>query len=311
MASISQKSLVVNGICEHDIDLLLLEEFIASESFRSWFFKKLKLDPGAILSHAERSVLTVNGESDLELTLLTKGKKVKILIENKIDAILQPNQAERYHERAKAYCDDDGCDRVMTVIIAPAVYFGSKAKKGFDFFIHYEAIQKWFQRAKSLGPRRLYKLAALNQAIDRGQQGWQLIPNTTTTNFWQKYWALTEEIAPALRMRKPDTKPATSNFINFWPLSFPSDVSLIHKVPYGRVDLQFAGMGEKLGVIQKKYGEILSQNMRIEKAGKSAAIRIEIEDIDMQVPFEESEDKVKAALKAALSLLQVYERVKK
>lgn len=307
MASTADQLVVIRGICEQDIDLLLLEELVASSTFRGWFLEKLGIRPDAALKKAERSVSTLSGESDLELTLRAAGETVKALVENKVDAPLQPDQAERYRERACAYRKDGTCERVVTAVVAPAVYFDADAKHGFDVFVQYEAVLGWFESATELGPRRAYKVAAMRQAIERGRRGWQMVPDAGATNFWRSYWELAEQVAPKLRMPKPDAKPATSSFIRFCPLALPSDVTLYHKVPYGRVDLQFADMGSKLAVIQKRFGKHLSPQMRVEQAKKSAAIRISVGEIEMGVPFAESKRHVEEALAAALSLLQMYE----
>jgi hypothetical protein len=59
----------VAGVCERDVDLLLLEEFIASKSFRKWFLAVVGVQAQSVrLVQAARSVTFSNGESDLELT---------------------------------------------------------------------------------------------------------------------------------------------------------------------------------------------------------------------------------------------------
>jgi len=89
MDSETQPSVVVHGICERDIDLLLLEELVASADFRVWFLGELGIRPDATLKQAERSVSAVSGESDLALTFRAGGETVRVLVENKVDAPLQ------------------------------------------------------------------------------------------------------------------------------------------------------------------------------------------------------------------------------
>jgi len=304
-----EKQVRIRGICEQDIDLLLLEELVVSASFRTWFLKHLGISAHAELLNAERSVSTVSGESDLELTLLCDGKTIKVLIENKIDAPLQPAQAARYRERAVTYQTAGKCSHVTTAVVAPAVYFNSQTDHGFDVFVKYESVLSWFESATDLGARGVYKAVAMRQAIERGKRGWQMVPDSTVTQFWQSYWELAQERAPLLRMPKPSTKPATSHFITFEPLSLPDDVSLIHKVGNARVDLQFSGMGNNLTVIETRFGRHLSPAMRVEQAQKSAVIRITVEEIDMNASFAESSQKVEKSLAAALSLLRVHDAV--
>lgn len=46
-------------------------------------------------------------------------RRVRILIENKLDAAFQPQQAERYRTRGDAYLQNGECDRWVTVLLAP------------------------------------------------------------------------------------------------------------------------------------------------------------------------------------------------
>src|SRR4051812_5076572 len=94
--------LEIPGVCERDVDLLLLEEFLASAEFGNWFLRKVsngQASSGALIG-ARRSVTESNGESDLEVTLkLPDDSTLRLLIENKVGAGLQPQQAERYRSR--------------------------------------------------------------------------------------------------------------------------------------------------------------------------------------------------------------------
>ena len=96
----------VSGVCERDVDLLLLEELVASRPFFEWFLGRVGISPSAELIAVARSVTTSNGESDLELTIKLDDRIRKILVENKIDSIFQPRQADRYCERAAGYLRD-------------------------------------------------------------------------------------------------------------------------------------------------------------------------------------------------------------
>ena len=58
----------ITGVLEHDIDLLILEEFVSSQSFSRWFLSQLGVADVGSLLQAEHSITTSNGESDLELT---------------------------------------------------------------------------------------------------------------------------------------------------------------------------------------------------------------------------------------------------
>ncbi|MCL4774035.1 MAG: PD-(D/E)XK nuclease family protein [Burkholderiaceae bacterium] len=301
----------VPDVCERDIDLLLLEEFVASPTFRSWFLSQIGIEQTTDLTEAFRSVKTMNGESDLELTFHGSSELVKILIENKVDAAFQPNQPQRYAERAGRYRSLGTYREVLTVIMAPEVYFGDEGSAfGFDARVTYEDALAWFEQAE-IGARKDYKLAILRNAIDRGRLGWKLVPHHGVSDFWKAYWELCEQIAPQLSMPVPRAEiPADSHFIGFKPAFLPAGVSLWHKVAYGHVDLQFAGMGDKLAEMEQLYRSSLLPSMRIEKAAKSAVIRVRVEPVDMTVAvFSSAETSIRQGIQAATLLLDWYSKV--
>jgi hypothetical protein len=229
-----------------------------------------------------------------------------VLVENKIDANLQPRQAERYRERASRHVKEGHCSACLTVIVAPKAYFGAEpADLGFDHVITYEDILQWFADAKHLSTRRLAKMALLSRAVNRGASGWNPIPDESVTEFWRRYWELCRAIAPELRMARPDMKPATSGFIYFRPCELPKGAILVHKVPYGNVDIQLAGKAGELQKLSQKYGPLLEPGMTLEAASKSAAIRISVPPIDMRAPFADSQPAVREGIWAA-KLLHVW-----
>jgi hypothetical protein len=301
----------VPDVCERDIDLLLLEEFIASSEFRSWFLSEVGIEQTTDLAEAYRSVRTMNGESDLELTFHGSSGLVKILIENKVDASFQPNQPQRYAERAERYRGLGTYREVLTVVMAPEVYFGGEDSAfGFDARVTYEGALAWFEQTE-IGARKDYKMAILRGAIDRGRRGWKLVPHRGVSDFWRAYWKLCEQIAPQLSMPVPKAEiPGDSHFIGFRPALLPAGVSLWHKVAYGHVDLQFAGMGDKLAELEQLYRSSLLPSMRVEKAAKSAVIRVRVEPVDMTATaFSNAETSIRQGIQAASLLLDWYSKV--
>ena len=303
----------VPDVCERDIDLLLLEEFVASPEFRAWFLSQIGVEKATDLIEACRSVKTMNGESDLELTFHSGSGLLKILIENKVDAAFQPNQPQRYAERAEGYMALETYREVMTVVMAPEVYFGDEGTAfGFDAKVTYEGALAWFKQTE-IGARKDYKLAILRGAIDRARRGWKLVPHRGVSDFWRAYWELCEEIAPQLSMPVPKAEiPADSHFIAFRTSLLPAGVSLWHKVAYGHVDLQFEGMGERLSEMEQLYRSLLLPSMRIERAAKSAVIRVRVNPVDMATTsFSNAETFIRRGIEAAILLLGWYSEVQK
>jgi hypothetical protein len=291
-------------VSERDVDLLLVEELSASSGFRVWFSERIGLTQSDLTAVA-RSVVSSTGESDIELSFQSAAGTTKVLVENKIDALLQPRQSERYTERGQTYVESGRFDRFMTVLIAPEAYGASTS--GFDARVSYEQLREWFQEQLRSDPRVPYKLALLDQALERAARGWTLIPDAAATSFWQGYWRVASEIAPELHMPAPGSKPATSGFIRFRPPQLPAGIELLHKVPYGNVDLQFAGMATRAADFAREHAGKLTPGMRVEVASKSLVIRMSVPIAALEAPFESSATAVREALSAAQRLLSWYD----
>ncbi len=299
-------TILLRGISERDIDLLLVEELVATADFRAWFGAQAGIAPSAQVETVARSVNTSTGESDLEVTFRDTESLTRVLVENKIDAILQPRQPERYAERAASYIATGVCKGVVTLLVAPERYTGGAS--GFDRRLTYETLREWFSNQGEADARSQYKVHLLDAAIERGSTGWLLVPDEAATAFWQQYWEVAAATAPELRMPKPGVKPATSGFIRFLPPVLPAGVNLIHKVPLGKVDLQFAGMAEQLAAFKTKHQRHLEPDMRIARAQKSMVIRIHVPPASPQGSLEDAEPAAIEGINAAVRLLSWYSR---
>jgi hypothetical protein len=160
-----------------------------------------------------------------------------------------------------------------------------------------------------MGSRKEYKLALLRGAIDRGRLGWKVVPDKRVTEFWHDYWRLAEGIAPQLAMPVPKSEiPANSHFVRFRPATLSAGVSLWHG--YGYVDLQFSDMGDKLAEMERLCRAHLLPSMRIERAAKSAVIRVRVDPVDMTTAdFASCEGAVRRGIETALALLKWYSNV--
>jgi len=297
----------ISGVFERDVDLLLLEEFVSSPPFLEWFMRAVRIKDCGELISAGRSVWSGTGESDLELTLRGQAGITMVLIENKVGAPLQPLQAERYRQRAATLRQRPDCSAAVTVVLAPTTYFADENDTaGFDRRVDYQGLLDWFERAEGLGLRGRCNAALLREAID--PVGCTLKPDKTATEFWRNYWEVASTIAPELRMPEPRDKPATLMFVHFRPLDLLSGISLWHKFPYGKVDLQFNGKADQLTKLAQEFGRRLDPNMLLEKATGSAVIRVVVPRIDLGAPFETSRPAVEQGLRAALQLLAWYRR---
>jgi hypothetical protein len=108
------EAMVVERKYERDVDLLLAEEFAVNPTFAERFKAETKFN-GRTATVADFWVSKSNnlGESDLIVIYQTEdGQRFALLIEDKVDAPLQPDQAARYRQRADRDCIL-GCTAIM------------------------------------------------------------------------------------------------------------------------------------------------------------------------------------------------------
>jgi hypothetical protein len=313
-----EEAVRISGICERDIDLLLLEEFRSSPSFLQWFARQVSAtddwQPTRLVS-AERSVTQVDGESDLEIRVEDNdGEIISLLIENKVNACLQPRQADRYRDRGRSYVERGQCVECLTVLVAPERYFGtSSGTKGFDARLTYEVIREWFLKNEELGARRFHKAALLGAAIGKGTPSYE--EDQAVTGFWRAYWLMARDLAPELQMEEPLSKPAGAGFIHFNRTCLPKRREIVHKLnrclygPHDFVDLQFSGMGNRLSELQARFGSHLEPDMAIVQASKSGAVRIQVPRLDWTLEFSKQAGQARVGILAAKRLLAWYSKV--
>jgi hypothetical protein len=72
-------------------------------------------------------------------------RELAILIEDKIDAEPQPNQAGRYRIRGDARIEKESWHQYRTCIVAPQAYLDSNSEAElYDVRLSYESIKQWF-----------------------------------------------------------------------------------------------------------------------------------------------------------------------
>ena len=295
------------------MDLLLLEEFVASAEFARWFLTRVggPSYAGYKVISAQRSVTESVGESDLLVTLSNGVGTRYLLIENKIAAGFQPRQAARYRERGQEYLVQGVCDGYLTVLIAPLSYLGGTHRdRGFDTVLSYEDLLSWFTEYDVLGLRAKYKATLLNSAINKARYGYQPVEDAPVTEFWRAYWRLATKFAPELEMREPNSKPSRAGFIYFRPSTLPRGVAVVHKLHHGYLDLQFDGLGRQLSQIRAEFMDHLLPGMTIAQANKSGVIRQRVPVFNTGHSFEYQAENARACIEQARNLLHWFLRLK-
>ncbi len=298
----------IGAVQERDIDLWLVEEFCSSAGFRSWFLEQTvgaQFVAGKFVDAWHSVVDPSLGESDLEVAFEGPDEGgFRLLIEDKIDAPVQPNQAKRYRQRGDAYVEKSVCTDFRTVILAPERFLERlSGLELFDSSVTYESLREWFLRQDAMGDRARYKADVILAAIEEARRGYQPVIDERVTAFWKGYYDLAMQNAPEFDMRPPGNKPAGAGFVEFKAAVLPARTRIVHKLPHGNVDLEFVGKGDSLGELERKHGRKLLPGMRIVRAGKSGAIRLKVPELDTSADFTGQSGSVEEGLAAARQLL--------
>jgi len=301
-----QKVQIVEAVTERDIDLLLLEEIHASGEFRAWLQQKVFTDGvERNLVDAWHSISDAAlGESDLVVLWSDgSGNVAALLLEDKIDAPAQPEQARRYSDRGTLGIQQGDWQSFKTAITAPERYLlrGGDSER-FDARISYEAIRDWFCTGEDQQPRARYKASLLQFAIDQSRRGYNPKIDERVTKFYQEYWECASREFPELSMKVPTPKTTASAWAGFHPKDLRKNLWIWHKMDIGRVDLEIGGAAGSVDAIRARASQFLAADTEVVKAGKSAAIRVSVPVIDPLAPFSEQIDRVRQALRAAYRL---------
>lgn len=302
-----KEMLPLEAVTERDIDLLLLEEATVSEEFRELLFTKALGSTTTKISDAKiwHSVSDAElGESDLILRAkLEIGSVVALLIENKIDAPPQPEQAARYASRGQMGIRDREWESFRSLIVAPQKYLETdKEANRYDAKMSYEDICKWFSVVNAESKRAAFKINMLRQAIDQNRRGYNPKIDEEITRFFHEYWLLSQRHFPELNAEDPGPRTSTSSWISFRPTGISGNRKIWHKIEYGEVDLELPFPATDVERITEKYQSLLPVDVKIVKRGKSLGLRIKVSRLERLQPLSEQEREALTAMRAALRL---------
>jgi len=291
----------VKSITERDIDFIMLEELSINTEFQEWFASRVfgerifKAQIGAWHSVNDSNL----GETDLLFIFESmEESRIALLIENKVDAIPQPKQGERYQLRGKSGQQEGYWDTYRTCVIAPLKYLhSSKHSKSYDVEISYEELFSFFQSRSSRDKRFQFKANILIEGIQKNRRGYQPEYNEEITNFVTEYYNFTEINYPELKMQKAKPRPAGSTWITFYPDSIPKGIDLVHQITAGRIKVFVYANPDEFETIKEMYLKNVPDGSEIEFHAKSVSFYIPIKKIDpFEHTFKEQEDIVREAL---------------
>ena len=289
---------------ERDVDLLLAEEFALNPAFATSFKSLTKFaNVPAQVSDFWISKGDNLGESDLIVVYQADDtKRFALLIEDKVDAPLQPDQAARYRLRADRDIALGVYGDYELLLCAPCHYIESHSDlAGFDHLVPLEKIADMIRNHNGL--RAEYRAHFLETAATKRINTWSRNDDTDTNEFWNAAYELATREFHQLEM-KPRKLTKGTAWITIRPHDFPTQPTHTYislKGDRGYVDLTFGNTTAYR--FKPTIADLLHADMSVHQTGKAAAIRIEASGFSVADGVAAGMPKVKVAFEAALRLI--------
>lgn len=319
---------------ERDVDLLLVEELYSSSDFVMWIAMQAGITKPLLqwdVKHSRRRTRS-RREIDIFIDIIHDDKtRTAILIENKIDAQEQPDQAESYRKELDVLSQK--YDTSAMIIVCPEGYgvqhhqFTSK----FDVCLTYETIQSWFVEAsKEAGDeavlRYRFRAELFDQAIHKHRRGYTPIPDNVVGDFNSKYVKMLTELAPQIIPGNSMLKPAspresTSMIFNQYitladipkeirPRRFAHELGRGSERRANYVAVTFAGWGAYLPALDNRIradtakigAEFSAKKPNKNRSSPGLVMSIRTEPVDNQGSFSAQQEKLAAGIETAMKL---------
>lgn len=285
-------------VTERDMDMLFLNAFSSEKAFVNLFISKTDLPIGEYsvdeiyLSKADK-----DGESDITVVIELNGVKYGLLIEDKIDAQAMPDQQKRYTLRGDRAVKNGEYKEYRDFIVCSKNYYAAndEAKK-YSHFVSYEECADCLEKIENTLSEAWVQ--QIKQAIKKSKRHSETVINENAKIFINKYRDYLEENYPFLDLR-------TSRESNGYWAEYATRykyVSMVHKIPYGHIDLTFSRASDKmdgLTNIAKTLNEMIGEQLKALGLGeviavpmqKSGTLRIKVPAVENHIVDFESIDK--------------------
>ncbi len=299
------------GVYERDMDLLFMRMIASDVDFvREFFLKADQLsekgyDKKAFtVEQVAHSVMTVDGESDIQAILTIEGKRIALLIEDKIDAVAMPDQASRYTIRGEKAVKRGDYEEFYVFIIAPKAYLGSNSEaKKYAHPIAYEDIQKTL--------RDHFDLALITHALSEANNV-RLPRDAKVTAFWDELYDFVDQNYPGIFQLHGHKGLERSGTPGQWiTISCPKPYGIQIKCDRAVVDLEVRGYADKFSEFSERNKVLIEEKrLYLRAATKSLAIRKYVEPVDFSQPFETQIPALRIAFDAARELQDLTLKLK-
>ncbi len=297
---------------ESEIDSLFVEELHSSTDFQQWVAKKISLKHSYKFNSAWKSIYPITGtQCDIVIQFVNGNNNVILLIEDKIRANEQPNQAERYRKSGEHLVKEKHCDECHTCLLCPNRYDKDGSIGGkYDKKISYEELLVWFKKQPD-SKRLQHKQMIIENGIENARIGFKKRTDPNTTKFHNYYRKIAIEKYPELKLPK-GVPQAKNTWIHIGHFLFPHNIKIKYKGRHGTVDLQISKLTEmdKEEFYKWCVGKI-ENKMTLEHTGKSISVQIHTPKISQQdivnaVEPKKYEKEIVEALQAAERLKNWY-----
>ena len=285
------------SITERDMDFLIMRQLQSNRLLVSnLFLKPMGLQDDYELSSISHSVMTTDGESDIQAVLTVGDKKIGLLIEDKVDATAQSEQAARYILRGDKAVRNGEFESYHVFIVAPQKYLdGDSEAQKYPNKVSYEQLRAEIRDG--------FDMAIIDKALDESKHGYVPIKDEKVTDFWNKLYDFVDLKYPGVFSLQGE-KGASRGSNAYWiPINSGSGTWIQIKSDRGYVDLEIRGYTSKFQEFSKANQALLDERrLYLRMAGKSLAIRSYIEPFDFKKPFEDQAELVDQALYQAQKL---------
>lgn len=298
----TSKLVFFSPVQEHHLDFLLEEEFACNPAFLHRFLDHASKRYQAVGAQQRdltdlmpcsqwdcevvRSVTTEDGETDVLVILRAADgqRRIAILIEDKIRAGFQEEQAKRYQNRGAEGERTGEWTEFFTCLVSPDRY--ANDNKGFDTRVTLEELAAFF--CESQDQRSKFKCGVFQRALENFANSGVKIKHQGVTEFRSFYADAAKSFFDREEVLWDEPRDAWwgDTWFNFRGGPLPREVSIVHKAEKGFLDLSFRNTSEvALRPLILRLNAV-PEGM-VEQTGKSASLRLRLKPVtDFGTPTE-------------------------
>ncbi|NBB98671.1 MAG: hypothetical protein GVY34_10995 [Alphaproteobacteria bacterium] len=290
---------------ERDFDRLFIEELAFGEGFLASFLRRIDFGFRSIkvIKHSvfEKFNEDAWGETDIYVEF---EDGALLLIENKLSADFQKDQAKRYRARAEIY-KRNGTE-ANTVLIAPLIYLNTVSKTDWDIVCCYSDIAECID---GQDVRSKWKRSLFLEADNRANRVQNLAISNNARKLaskellkFKKAWR--EMATESLDWTANPQTGATDEFL-YAPHSNPLGLRVWHHPFKGYLSVQ--NLEKVAGLDIEKLTKTLPEDFSIVKHPKSIYLDAMTPTIDMTADFQTEREHVEEGMRIARQALELVE----